>query len=163
MAGVGKSTLGRALAAKQGWDFIDIDVDLKRRTGKTLQQTIEEQGEGTLLRMEKQRILEIELNRKVISPGGSIIYDPELMAYLKESACLVYLDDAFENIEKRISNARTRGIIGLKSKTLAEIYLERQPLYAGYADILIDLRKKTSEEAVAGIIEHLNTQACKGI
>ena len=163
MAGVGKSTLGRALAAKLGWDFIDIDVDLKRRTGKTLQQTIEEQGEGTLLRMEKQRILEIELNRKVISPGGSIIYDPELMAYLKESACLVYLDDAFENIEKRISNARTRGIIGLKSKTLAEIYLERQPLYAGYADILIDLRKKTSEEAVAGIIEHLNTQACKGI
>ncbi|NTU76157.1 MAG: hypothetical protein HGA86_08565, partial [Anaerolineaceae bacterium] len=48
-----------------------------------------------LLDLERQRLLEIDLDRKVVSPGGSIIYDADLMTRLKGASCLVFLDDAF--------------------------------------------------------------------
>jgi shikimate kinase len=152
MAGVGKSTTGRALARALGWSFVDLDLYLSHREGRTLQQIIDERGESALLRLEIERMREIELEGKVVSPGGSIIYDPEVMAYLKQSARLVFLRDTFENIAKRLGNASTRGIVGLKTKTLPDIYDERQPLYSGYADITVEVAGKSKQEVVSEIL-----------
>jgi shikimate kinase len=96
---------------------------------------------------------ELDPDRRVISPGGSIIYDPEIMERLKRYSCLVYLDDTFENIKKRLGNAPTRGIVGLKTKSLRHIYDERRPLYARYADVTVDVSGKSKREVVSEIIK----------
>jgi shikimate kinase len=158
MAGVGKSTIGLALARALGWDFVDLDVYLTRKEGQTLQQIIDTHGETALLMLEIERMREIKLERKVVSPGGSIIYDPEVMAYLKESAWLVFLDDTFENIEKRLRNAPTRGIVGLKTKTLREIYDERRPLYLRYADVTISVSGKSKTAVVSEILRYIRSE-----
>jgi shikimate kinase len=93
----------------------------------------------------------IDLDGKVIAPGGSIIYHPDLMEYLKENATLVYLDDAIETIEKRMNDAASKGIVGLKDKSLKQIYEERRPLYAKYADVTVNCRGKTMAELVREI------------
>jgi shikimate kinase len=95
---------------------------------------------------------EIDMNRRVIAPGGSIIYHPDLMEYLKHKSVLIYLDDTFENIEGKLKNAPTRGIVGLKSKSLREIYDERRPLYSKYAHIIVDLEGKSQEQVISEII-----------
>ncbi len=155
MAGVGKSTIGLSLAQSLGVEFIDLDDYLRYKEGKTIQQIIDSQGEAALLELEERSMHEIDLRHKVVAPGGSIIYMPELMEPLKQSAYLVYLDDDFENIEKRLKNVTDRGIVGLRNKSLQDIYNERLPLYTRYADIKIDVRGKLRDEVVSEILEHI--------
>jgi shikimate kinase len=75
------------------------------------------------------------------------------MNYIKNHAFLVYLDDSLENISRRLNNASNRGIVGLKHKSLREIYDERRPLYARYADIIIEMEGKPQVQAVGEILK----------
>ena len=163
MAGVGKSTVGSSLAKALGFEFIDLDDYLRRKEGLTIQQIIDRQGEEKLLKLERESMREIDMNGKVISPGGSIIYDADIMKYLKQFSFLVYLADTFENIRQRLGNAPTRGIVGLKTKSLRQIYDERRPVYSGYADIILDVGGKSKKEVISEIIKLLpDSAAFKG-
>ena len=105
---------------------------------------------------------EVLLPEMVLAPGGSIIYHPDLMDYLKEKAFRVYLDDSFANIEAKLMGGLDRGIVGLRYKTLRQIYEERRPLYFKYADITIDCRGKEQDEIVAEILKQYRQFVKKG-
>ncbi|MDE1833171.1 MAG: shikimate kinase [Candidatus Micrarchaeota archaeon] len=152
MAGVGKSTIGKILASRLGMPFLDLDVYISEKEGKSPQEIIDESGEQHMLDLEIRYMGDIDTKGTVVSPGGSIIYDPALMNRLRSSAILVYLLDSFENISARIPEAERRGIIGIKTKSLRQIYDERATLYARYAHITIDCRDK-SMESIADEIE----------
>ncbi len=155
MAGAGKSTVGAVLAKKLGYTFTDLDINIKEKNLRSLQEIIDTQGEEILLQLEKDYMYHIELDHSVVSPGGSIIYHPDLMSYLKQRAVLVYLDTEFETIEKRIKNGEDRGIIGLNSHTIKEIFEERRPLYNKYADIVVQTTGKNPNELAEEIINSL--------
>ena len=140
MAGVGKSTIGRVLAKALDYTFVDLDEYIREKHGKIVQEIIDGENELALMQLEKQRMYEIRLNRRVVALGGSIVYHPNLMEYLRKRTTLVYLYDSFENIEKRLTSASKRGIVGLKEKSLRQIYNERKPLYSRYANITVDCR-----------------------
>ena len=152
MAGVGKSTVGISLAKALGFSFIDVDDYILEKDGKTVQEIIDDEGEETLLRIEKQRMYEIDLTRRVVAPGGSIIYHSDLMEYLRQHSTLVYLDDSFENIEGRLTDAPARGIVGFREKSLKQIYDERRPLYTRYADITVNCQGKSWDQIAREIL-----------
>ena len=154
MAGAGKSTVGKLLSKALGFTFIDLDHYIFEKEGKTLQEIIDEKGEKAFLQLEKRRMYEIDLNRKVVAPGGSIIYHPDLMEYLRQNSTIVYLDDSFEDIEKRITGLSTRGIVGLSNRPLKQIYKERKPLYSKYAEITIDCQGKSQDQLAKEILHH---------
>ena len=147
MPGVGKSTLGWYLAKQKGYDFLDTDILIQEQTGLPLQHIIDHQGETAFMHIESQTIQALCLKRStVISPGGSVVYSPEAMTYLKKISTIIYLKDTFPKIQMRIPNLKTRGIIGLKGKTLQGLFKEREGLYQTYADITVEMTgKKTSE------------------
>jgi len=152
MAGVGKSTIGRSLAKALGFDFIDVDDYISKKEGGTLQEIIDAEGEEAFLQIEKRRVHEIDLTRRVAAPGGSIIYHSDLMEYLKQHSTLVYLEDSFENIAGKLTDASARGIVGLKNKSLRQIYDERRPLYLKYADITLNCQDKSQDQIVREIM-----------
>ena len=152
MAGVGKSTIGATLSESLGFGFIDLDDYILRKDGKTLQEIIDNEGEAAFLELEKRRMYEIDIKHKVIAPGGSIIYHPDLMEYLKQHTTLVYLEDSLKNIEERLTNISVRGIVGLKNKTIKQIYDERKPLYSRYADIIINCQDKSEDKLTIEIL-----------
>lgn len=154
MAGVGKSTIGVSLARVLGFSFIDVDRYIEEKDGKTIQQIIDDHGDEALLELEKRRMHEVVLDSKVVAPGGSIIYHADLMEYLKQSSVLVYLHDSLENIEEKLAGEMERGIVGLKDKSLRQIYEERTPLYARYADITINCPGKSLAQIVEEIRRH---------
>ena len=154
MAGVGKSTIGMVLAQDLGYDFLDVDDYIFHKEGKRIQELIDSVGEEAFLQLEKRHMLEIPLPRMVVAPGGSIIYHSDLMEYLKRNAVLVYLDDSFASIEAKLIGGLDRGIVGLRYKTLRQIYEERRPLYFKYADIIIDCQGKEQDDLVNEILEH---------
>lgn len=154
MAGVGKSTIGNSLAKALGFDFTDVDDYISKKEGRGLQEIIDAEGEEAFVQIEKRRVNEIDLTRRVVTPGGSIIYHPDLMEYLKQHSTLVYLDDSFENIEGKLTDTSSRGIVGLKSKSLRQIYDERRPLYLKYADITLNCQGKSQDQIVKEILRH---------
>jgi len=157
MAGVGKSTVGLSLAKTLGFTFIDVDKYIWEKDGKTIQEVIDDEGDEALLRLEKRRMYEISLPRKVLAPGGSIIYHPDLMEYLKQNSVLVYLKDSLENIEAKLTGEWDRGIVGLKNKSLRQIYDEREPLYSEYADITVNCHGKSQDQLAEEILDHYSS------
>ncbi len=151
MSGVGKSTIGAALAKVLDYRFIDLDQYIINKVHSSLQQIIDTAGEKALLELEEQSMREIDLCRTVIAPGGSVIYLEKLMNYLKKRSTLVFIDDSFENVKIRLDNAADRGIVGYKSKSLREIYDERRPLYIRRADLIINREGKSASQIVSEI------------
>ena len=154
MAGVGKSTVGASLAEALGFNFTDLDDYILGKDGKTIQEIIDDEGEEAFLRLEKRRMYEIDLTRRVVAPGGSIIYHSDLMEYLRQHSTLVYLDDSFENVEEKLADMSARGIVGLKNKSLRQIYHERRPLYSEYADITVNCQDKSQEQLAREILQY---------
>jgi shikimate kinase len=140
MAGAGKSVIGKALAKKLGYRFIDTDKIIERTINMKLYRIIEKLGEEKFLRMEEVTIRRLKIDRGVvISPGGSIIYSPRAMAYLKKHSRIVFLETSLANINRRVKNKSRRGIVGLKKKGFKGVFEERKPLYKKYADVSIRL------------------------
>ena len=112
MSGAGKSTTGRLLSEALGFSFTDLDDHISKKDGRTIQEIIDAEDEQSLFQLEKQRMYEIDLTRRVVAPGGSIIYHPDLMEHLKQHATLVYLDESFENIRRKTETAISQGYSG---------------------------------------------------
>jgi shikimate kinase len=155
MAGAGKSTIGRALAKHLGYTFIDVDHLIREKTGMPLQTLIDKEGDLAFIRFEEEAILRIEqVDRSVISSGGSVIYSEKAMTHLKTISKIIFLDTAFRSIAKRLPNARKRGIVGLRDRSLKELFEERVVLYQKYADFSIKLNgKENIQEITEKIIE----------
>ncbi len=153
MAGVGKSFVGRKLAEKLNYTFIDIDKIIEKKMKLKPQQIIDNLGDNRLLKIEEKCILELDkFDNCIISPGGSVIYSSESMKFLKNNSTVVFLNDSFKNIQNRLINQETRGIIGLKNNTLRELFNSRLPLYKKYADIVVDIQNKFDINDVIGRI-----------
>jgi len=148
MAGSGKSTVGKELAKELGYSFVDVDELVIAKYKKTLNEIIDAFGEDELLRAEGKEVLELgDTDKSVIAPGGSVIYLDDAMGFLKKVSKIVFLDVPFEVVNKRDPNAR--GIIGLRTKTLEEIYNERAPLLKKYADLTIPYQKNRTAQDIA--------------
>lgn len=149
MPGAGKSTIGRLLAEKIGFSFIDLDNLIRDREGKTHAQIAREKGDSELSRLEEMYTLGLDLEKTVFAPGGSIVYLPEAMAKLRNETKVIYLVVSPEDIASRLGDQlEQRGIIGLREKGLSGIFSERAPLYERYAHLKIDCGKKDATAVV---------------
>ncbi len=140
MSGVGKTSIGKLLAPKIKYQFLDIDEEISQTAGMPLHKVVESVGESQFLELESATILNLQLAAPtIISTGGSIIYKQEAMQWLKENSRILYLSDTSQNIQARIPNLESRGIIGLKHRTFAQLHEERASLYRKWADITVIL------------------------
>jgi shikimate kinase len=155
MAGAGKSTIGKVLAKRLGYTFIDVDRLIMEDTGMLLQTLIDKQGDLALIRFEEEAILRLgQVDACVISPGGSVVYSEKAMEHLKKISRIIFLNAPFRSIVRRLPNARKRGIVGLRDRSLKELFEERMGLYQKYADFSIKLKgKENIQEVVEKIVE----------
>jgi len=143
MSGAGKTTVGQELAKIRSFEFVDTDAQLIELTGReSIQHIIDEQGDDFLLAIQEPLLMGIDPEKKVVSPGGDIVHMPTALTYLRQKALTLFLDDALENIQARMGDPSRRGIVGLQTKTLKQVYEERLPLYFEAADVVVDCRQK---------------------
>ncbi|MDE0841899.1 MAG: shikimate kinase [Porticoccaceae bacterium] len=152
MPGSGKSTLGVLLAKKLGWYFIDTDIGIQTAAGITLQEIIDDQGYLYLRTLEEQTLLHVPLPNNVIATGGSAVYSAAGMAHIKSLAKVVYLQVSVDELERRIDDYGQRGIARRPDQTFEDLYLEREPLYRQYADIVIDCADASTQKITANLL-----------
>lgn len=156
MPGCGKSTVGVLLAKMAGLKFIDSDLLIQEREGKRLYEIIDEKGKDYFLKLENRVNREIDVCSAVIATGGSAVYCDEAMRHLKSIGTVVYIKVPFREIEKRITNFSTRGIIIKNGSSLSDLYNDRAPLYEKYADVTVECESGDLTENARRIMSALN-------
>ncbi len=153
MPAVGKSTVGVVVAKRLGYDFIDTDLLIQAQENRLLKEIIEEDGIEGFLAIEDRVNREVESEKAVISPGGSVVYCENAMGHFKEIGTVIYLKVSYEEIARRIDNAKNRGVVLKEGQTLKMLYDERVMLFEKYADRIIVEDGKTIEETIDAVLE----------
>ena len=138
MPGTGKSVVGRALAERLGYTFIDADDVIVETAGKTLPEILRTDGLDTFLEIEARVGETMEYENTVIATGGSMVLYEKAMEHLKENGVVVWLETPLSQINDRMPDDLTdRGIAAPQGMTIRQIYEQREPLYANYADLIV--------------------------
>ena len=156
MPGSGKSSVGKIIAARLDWNFLDTDTCIEQRHGISLQALIDRVGDPSFRRFEEETILDLKIpKRTVVATGGSVVYSDAAMGYLASLSTVVFLDAALEAIRAHIEAEAPRGIVGLAAGGLEELFRERDPLYRRYAKVTVSFCRETPEEAAVKILSEL--------
>ena len=148
MPASGKSTVGVLLAKRLGFSFVDVDILIQEKEKRLLKEIIADVGDDGFMEIENRVNAELEVERSVIAPGGSVIYGKEAMEHLKDISTVVYLKLSYEDVKERLGDLVDRGVVLKNGMSLLDLYNERVPYYEKYADITIDEEGKTPGETV---------------
>jgi shikimate kinase len=159
MPGSGKSAVGKIVASRLGWKFIDTDKRIEERHGLPLQTLIDRVGEWPFRRLEEEAVLELALcEPTVISTGGSVVYSEPAMRHLAALSTVVFLDVPLEAVRAHVESEAPRGIIGMTAAGgLEELFRQRLPLYRGYASVIVSFGSETPEQAADKILSEMQT------
>ena len=122
MAGAGKSSVGVKLAKHLKFDFVDSDLIIEKKYGKSLRDILNQNGNKKFKEIEEGALLSIEFNQIVLATGGSAVFCDTAMEYIKENSTVIYLEVTYEDISARISNFSERGLIKRPDQTIQEAY-----------------------------------------
>ncbi len=155
MPASGKSTAGVILAKVLGKKFIDTDLVIQERENALLADIIKDKGVARFMKTEEEVILSVDVKNTVIATGGSAVYGEKAMEHLKENGTVVYLKVEKDELFKRLTDIKERGVVLREGESIEEMYDNRSVLYEKYADIIIEERDSTIEETIRKIQNEL--------
>jgi shikimate kinase len=155
----GKTTLAKLLAARLGWQWIDADVEIERRAGKSIARMFAEDGEPAFRDLEAQVIADLcRQPRLVLAAGGGAPLRPESRQAMRASGLVVWLTARPETILQRMSgDATTPGRRpNLTDKgpleEIVQLLTRREPIYRESAHLAVDTEQKGIEQVAAEIL-----------
>jgi len=149
--GAGKSTVGRRLAKKLGWKFLDLDAEIERREGRPIAEIFRQDGEPHFRNLERRYLIELSSSRKsVIALGGGTFIDPENRDLAEKTGLTVWLKVSFSKLVQRVRIDGTRPNFA-DSAQAEQLYGTREPSYA-LAKVHISTEDGTPESAADEII-----------
>lgn len=154
----GKTCVGRRLAGRLGYDFVDLDTSVEAEAGMPVPQIFASQGEATFRELEA-RMVEQAAGRTgcVVATGGGAIMNPRNLEILKRSGVVIALTADPEIILSRIGGGEDRPMLrgGEKRERIRLLLEERAPAYAR-ADLTVDTSDRTVDEVVDHLMELLS-------
>lgn len=157
----GKSTIGKLLAKKLYYSYIDTDNIIERHEGIPIHEIFNQKGETYFREVEKTVLRDITKDCKnqglVISTGGGMPCNIENLNFMRGNGTIIYLKSSIEDIMKRIINSKTRPIL-YKIESDGDIkegiktLLNQRERYYNQADITVVNNSKTKP---LGIVEHI--------
>jgi shikimate kinase len=162
MPGAGKSTIGVLLAKQLSKDFFDTDLLIQKRSGRALQEIVDDLGYLQLREIEEETILSLDVADAVIATGGSAVYSDKAMRHLQMNGCTVFLHVGKTILLSRIDNFDTRGLAKVPGQSFDDLFLERVRLYERYGELVIECENKAPGQVVREIIGALHHTSGRG-
>jgi len=151
--GTGKTSVGRELAKKKKWQFIDLDELIELREGRTIADVFAKDGEPYFRRREKQTLKEVAKEEKfVVACGGGIVVNQDNIKIMKETGQIICLGARPAVILKRTITSTHRPLLNVNNpKENIELLLKLRSPYYALAHKTIDTSKLSVKEVVAKI------------
>ena len=157
--GAGKSTVGRLLASRLGWEFLDLDAHIESRTGSTISDLFARHGEPHFRRLESTALASaLSRSNTVLALGGGA---PEeitnrLLIEQTPGTLAVFLDAPFPMLFDRCMLQEIARPV-LADPELAELrFARRRPFYSRLAQITVETSQLSPAETVDSILSALN-------
>ncbi|MCX8107314.1 MAG: shikimate kinase, partial [Verrucomicrobiae bacterium] len=155
----GKSTVGRIIAARLGFSFVDTDDLIELKAGKSVPAIFSEDGEEVFRQYERTIAAELpSLRNTVIATGGGFGANQSNLESLKTHAFVVYLWAPPEVLYARARRLETRPLLQVADplKRIRELLAQRTPVYQ-QADLLINTADRHQQEVADIVIMHFHT------
>jgi len=143
MMGSGKSAIGKILANKLDYNFIDVDKMIEIDAKKTIKKIFEEDGEEYFRDLEEKITINILRQKEtVVSLGGGAIINKKIRNSIKKNSYNIYLNVDLDILIKRLKNSKTRPLIYKKNlkKELINLINIREKFYRK-ADLIVKNEK----------------------
>lgn len=160
--GTGKSSLAPLLAAAWGWSWIDADVELEARAGRSIAEIFRDAGEPEFRRLERMLLAELlQRDRLVLAAGGGAILRADTRTEMRAAGPVIWLQASVEEIVTRLSgdvaNRERRPALSALPlyAEVTEKLRERTPLYAQTATLVIETDGRPPAELALEIQDRL--------
>ena len=133
MMGVGKSTIGKSLAERLSFSFVDIDKLIETKEGSSINLIFRNKSENYFRRLENIVSLEeLKKSDSVISLGGGAFLNNAIRRAVKYSSVSFWLDVDIDELTKRLNKTKRRPLLSGKNlkDNINKIYLERKKTYS---------------------------------
>jgi shikimate kinase len=158
MMGVGKSSVGRRLAARLGIPFVDADTEIEKAAGMSIADIFSYHGEADFRSGEARVIARLlEGGPQVLATGGGAFMDSKTRAVIQAKGVSVWLKAEFDVLLRRIGkrkNERPLLQTADPAETLRALLAEREPIY-GEADLTVQSREVAHDAIVSDILTAL--------
>lgn len=157
LMGAGKSSVGRRLAGRLGFDFLDADIEIEKAAGATIPEIFAAHGEAAFRDGERKVIARLlEQPHIVLATGGGAYMNPETRARIRERGLSIWLKAELDVLVKRCARRSNRPLLanGDLRGTLQRLMQERYPVYAE-ADIAVISADGPHEAVVEQILQAL--------
>ncbi len=155
MMGSGKSTVGKILAKKLNKQFIDLDDQIEKKVGTSIESIFENEGE---LKFRYYETIELKkISNAVVACGGGIILLKENLNLMKRNGQIIYLRATIKELENRLIKSKNRPLLKNRdlSESLEKIFAERKKKYESIAEVSIITDGLTPFEVSAAIFRKL--------
>ncbi|ALG69560.2 shikimate kinase AroK [Beggiatoa leptomitoformis] len=159
LMGVGKTTIGRQLAAALEVPFKDSDKEIEERTGASVSLIFEVEGEAGFRKREAAMIAELTAQKGIVlATGGGAVLNPENRNCLQDRGLVVYLHASIEELLKRTAHSRNRPLLENTNprERLETLFNERHPFYKSVADLVVDTEHHTVKQVVKFILKRID-------
>lgn len=156
MMGSGKTTVGRAVAARVGVDFVDTDDLVVARAGKPIREIFAHDGEAFFRDLESQvlaDVLDSSTDVVIAAAGGTILRESNREEIRARADVVLWLDADVSTLGERAGNGAHRPLLDGDIETrLMTLDAERQELYRSIADVRIDTTSKDIEGVAQEVV-----------
>jgi shikimate kinase len=156
MMGVGKTTVSRIVGERLGRRVVDSDLVIEARTGRTVREIFEADGEAAFRALETEALVEAltEQEPLVIAAAGGVILSEQNRAALRDSRSkVVWLCADPATLVERVRSGGHRPLLdGDPEGTLQRMYAERAPLYRQVADAIVLVDGRSVSDVVDAVL-----------
>jgi shikimate kinase len=155
MMGSGKTTVGSRLARRLERSFVDSDDQVERRTGRTVRQIFEQEGEPAFRAHESEALAEALAAEEpaVIAAAGGTVLDPANRRRMREAGTVVWLRAAPSVLTDRAQRGDHRPLLADDPEgVISRLVAEREDLYEEVAHHVVDVGSRSADEVVEDVL-----------
>jgi shikimate kinase len=151
--GTGKTTIGRVLAQKLGFQLFDSDHEIERLKQKTIPQIFAEEGEPVFRQLERAFIETGHPSQRcVVACGGGLVVQPGMLELLNSKGVVICLHASLETILKRTQGNKNRPLLDVEDpmERIRNLYTKREAIYRRSGTLIL-----TDSRPLLDIVSHV--------